>query len=247
MGTPARRLLRPIRVLRGKLREVERNSRRTQRDFFDRIQHLTFVAGAVVAPLVVAWLEGGVGRTEKRSIAAIVAFERPGEPGVQVSRVDEEDLKRPVAGAFTLAQVRLVESHTFHGWPFPTRELVAPTAIDMTLVAGVRDTRRAEIAAAAEADAAIEGLLRREPDRRTHVGGWILSIGAWWLLITLAMALFLAPIRLGWRLFRRGRSVIRQNRIDRCHCPNCGYDARGSILTGRCPECGGDLYERPEY
>ncbi len=247
MASQGHPLLRPFRVLRATLREIDRNSRRTKRDAFDRIQHVSFIVGAVAAPFVVAMLEDGFTRTQRLPLAAMVAFERGGEPGVRVARVEEEDLKRPVAGAFTLAQVLVVEERTLHGWPFPTLELVAPTTLEITLSPGVREPRRAEIAAAANALADDDGLTRRETDRRTHVGGWIFSIGAWWIFINLTVAIGLAPIRFGWRLFRRGRSVIRQSRIDRCHCPNCGYDARGSILMGRCPECGSDLYERPEY
>ena len=247
MATRSHPLLRPWRTLRGALREINRNSRRMHRDFFDRIQHVTFIAGAVAAPLVVAALEDKTARTDGAALAAMVAFERAGEPGVRVARVEEDDLKRPVAGASTLAQIRLMEDRTLYGWPFPTRGVVAPTTLEITLSPGVRESRRAEVAATAEKLAAADGLVRREAERRTHVGGWIFSIGAWWVFINLGIAIALAPVRLGWRLFRRGRSVIRQGRIDRCHCPNCGYDARGSILTGRCPECGSDLYERPEY
>ena len=57
----------------------------------------------------------------------------------------------------------------------------------------------------------------------------------------------LAPMRLGWFLYRRTRTAVRQGRIDRCHCPSCGYNAKHSILRGRCPECGSELYERPEF
>lgn len=247
MALRSHQLLRPWRALRGKLREVDRNSRRTQRDFFDRIQHVSFIAGAVAAPIIVATLEEGVVRTTSDPLAAIVAFERAGEATVRTARVDEEELKRPIAGAFGLAQARVVEPRTLRGWPFPTREAVGPTSLEITFAPSVRASRKAEIISAVDALAAADGLMRRESVERAVIAGWIFSIGSWWVFINLGVALVLAPIRFAWRVFRRGRSMIRQGRIDRCHCPNCGYDARGSILTGRCPECGSDLYERPEY
>ena len=43
----------PIRALRSKLREIDRNSRRKQRDVFDRLQSVAFVVAAVLAPLIV--------------------------------------------------------------------------------------------------------------------------------------------------------------------------------------------------
>ena len=40
--------------------------------------------------------------------------------------------------------------------------------------------------------------------------------------------------------FGVSRTLVRQGRIDRCHCPSCGYNAKHSIMRGRCPECGSD-------
>jgi hypothetical protein len=90
------------------------------------------------------------------------------------------------------------------------------------------------------ADAALAGLPRivRADDEVRWRGQVLTSLG---------LAALLAPMRFGWFLYRRGRNAVRQGRIDRCHCPNCGYNAKYSILRGRCPECGSELYERPEY
>ena len=68
----------------------------------------------------------------------------------------------------------------------------------------------------------------------------------WWILLSVATWIVVSPLRLGWYLFRRGRTIVRQRRIDRCLCPTCGYDAKHSVLVGRCPECGSEIYERPE-
>ena len=78
MATRGHPLLRPWRALLGTLREINRNSRRTQRDLFDRIQHVAFIAGAIAAPFIVSALEDGVSRTHAEPLAAMVAFERPG-------------------------------------------------------------------------------------------------------------------------------------------------------------------------
>ena len=82
---------------------------------------------------------------------------------------------------------------------------------------------------------------------RTHIAAWVFSSGAWWIMLSMALAIVLAPIRLAWFLRKETRTAVRQSRIGRCHCPSCGYNAKHSILHGRCPECGRELYERPTY
>jgi predicted Zn-ribbon and HTH transcriptional regulator len=68
----------------------------------------------------------------------------------------------------------------------------------------------------------------------------------WWVIVSIAVSATMSIARLGWYLARRGRTVVRQRRIDRCLCPSCGYDTKQSVLIGRCPECGSEIYERPE-
>ena len=68
--------------------------------------------------------------------------------------------------------------------------------------------------------------LESPAESRTHPVSWIFSIAAWWILLSVATWIVVSPLRLGWYLFRRGRTIVRQRRIDRCLCPTCGYDAK---------------------
>jgi hypothetical protein len=63
-------------------------------------------AAGMVEALANPGSAGTYGAADKTLVQTI---ERAGEPGVRVARVEEDDLKRPVAGASTLAQIRLME------------------------------------------------------------------------------------------------------------------------------------------
>ena len=47
----------PFRPLKAKLREIKRNSRRVERDGFDRAQEIAFVLAAIIAPVAVMKLD----------------------------------------------------------------------------------------------------------------------------------------------------------------------------------------------
>lgn len=237
----------PIRALRSKLREIDRNSRRKQRNIFDRWQSAAFVVAAVLAPLIVLRLETWYVRSSDEVLAAAFAFRNRESEQVLAAKVPVTPVLRPPSGILPLAELRLVSTRSWRGWPLATSDHATETRVDVALLATCPEYLRDEVAAAGEGVFAQAGLVLPTPKTTVHVGGWIFSIGAWWVLLTVAAALVLAPLRFAFRVRKTVRNVVRQGRIDRCHCPNCGYDGRGSITTGRCPECGGDLYERPDW
>jgi predicted RNA-binding Zn-ribbon protein involved in translation (DUF1610 family) len=109
------------------------------------------------------------------------------------------------------------------------------------------DSRRAEAEAVARAIAEERGLYFARGETLIHYGSWIFSSAAWWMILVFAVAAALVPIRIGRRVRKRVRNAIRQGRIARSRCPNCGYDIRRTAIRGFCPECGHAAYERPEY
>lgn len=237
----------PIRALRSKLREIDRNSRRKQRNIFDRWQSAAFVGAALLAPLIVMQLDSRYERSSDEVLAAAVAFRDHDGEEVRAAKVPVAKVLRPPAGILPLAELRLVSTRSWNGWPLATSDRATATRVDVALLANCPEDLRDEVTAAGQGVFAQTGLVLPTPKTAVHVGGWIFSIGAWWVMLAVAAALVLAPLRIAFRVRKTVRNVVRQGRIDRCHCPNCGYDARGSILTGRCPECGGELYERPDW
>lgn len=237
----------PLRALKAKLREIERNSRRVKRDRFDRAQGIAFVVSAFMAPLIVVKLDSWHVRSTVETVAAGFALPGAERGAVIAAEVPVEAKLRPPAGVLPLAELRLVETRTRHGWPLATRHVRSPTRVEAVLLAHAPETQRAEATVAGETLFASKGKFPSPGEAETHVGGWIFSIGAWWMLLNLAVAAVLVPLRFAWKVRKSVRNAVRQGRIDRCHCPNCGYDARGSILMGRCPECGHELYERPDW
>lgn len=233
------------------LREIRRNSRRVERSRFDRIQGAGFVLFAFVAPLVVWKMQSVWVRDTTEAILAIRVFELPGDQGgrgvVRAAAIEPTDRSAAWSGSIPLADVDLVQRSEWRGWPLATTHTSSATELMVTRMANCPASRDAEVRRAAMQ--VIERAEKSVPaDRRhTHIAAWVFSSGAWWIMLSIALAVVLAPIRLGWWLSRRTRTVVRQSRIDRCHCPNCGYNAKHSILQGRCPECGSELYERPEY
>jgi hypothetical protein len=237
----------PFRPLKAKLREIKRNSRRVERDGFDRAQEIAFVLAAIIAPVAVMKLDTSYTRSTNEVIAAGYAFQNPDSNKLFAIEVPVEAKLRPPIGTLPLAELRLVETHTWHGWPLSTRLVTSAARVEPTLLATCPEELRAEILSAGSALFTSKSKLPSPGTTTTYFGGWIFSIGAWWVLLTVAAALVLMPARAAWRVRKAVRNAVRQGRIDRCHCPNCGYDARGSILLGRCPECGHELYERPDW
>jgi len=181
------------------LREIQRNSRRVERNRFDRVQGAGFVLFAFLAPFLV-WKMQSWHATESSEVLMIV-------------RVYEALDGQGRGGKMVATEIKASERSS--SWK-------AMQVIGRT------------------------GKFVGTDQTRSHVAAWVFSSGAWWIMLSFALAVLLAPMRLGWWLYRRTRTVVRQSRIDRCHCPNCGYNAKHSILRGRCPECGSELYERPD-
>lgn len=233
------------------LREIRRNSRRVERNRFDRVQGAGFVLFAFVAPLLVWRLESAVVRTTSEVLAIARVFEdfdpTGRSEGLRASIIKDDDRTRPWRAVLQLADVELVQRTDWGGWPLATRQFDHATELVYTRNPSWTDARDRDVRRTAERVLSTTGSMVGDDSARSHVAAWIFSSGAWWIMLSAALALVLAPIRLGWWLYRRSRTVIRQSRIDRCHCPNCGYNAKHSILRGRCPECGSELYERPEY
>jgi ssDNA-binding Zn-finger/Zn-ribbon topoisomerase 1 len=233
------------------LREIKRNSRRVERNGFDRVQGAGFALFAVAAPLIVWRMESVRVVVETESIATVRVFAPLGADGskdeMQAAIVDPDQKSARWPAALPLAEVDATQRTTWGGWPFATRQTVDPVEFKVVRMPGCPASR--EDAVRATAQAVLRRFQRELPPaaERTHLASWVFSSGAWWVGLSLALALLLAPLRFGWFVYRRTRTAVRQGRIDRCHCPNCGYNAKHSILRGRCPECGSELYERPEY
>jgi ssDNA-binding Zn-finger/Zn-ribbon topoisomerase 1 len=237
----------PLRILR----DIRRNSRRVERNRFDRIQGAGFVLSAFLAPLVV-WRMESIRVTQSSEILMTIrVFETLDSSGrserVRGIDIDPADRVKPWSGSLPLADVELTRRTEWRGWPLVTRYTEFPTEFAITRMANCPASREGEVAKAARPVVDRAGKWAPDEERHTVIASWVFSSGAWWVMLSFALALALAPIRLTWFIFRRGRTMVRQGRIDRCHCPNCGYNAKHSILRGRCPECGSELYERPEY
>ena len=253
----------PLARIHGVLRDIRYHSRRVERNRFDRVQGAGFVLFAFMAPLVVWRMEDLRVRESRETLQWIRAYDPIDEfgrsEGVRAIEIEEKDTDGAWPRSTPLATAEVIERTTWRGWPLVTKDTVhAPKTVLSTLPA-CTGVRRAEVERAVQrlvdksaprhgdraADA--QGQDARADRTRTHIASWIFSSGAWWVLLSLGLAVALAPLRLGWFLYRRGRNAVRQGRIDRCHCPNCGYNAKYSILRGRCPECGSELYERPDW
>jgi len=241
----------PIRTIRRKLKEIDRNSRRVKRTWADRIVGGAFVASLLFAPLVVLKMESWVVKRSTDTLAQVAVFKGLEGDEIVAKRYGDAKAKTPAYPPSTipLAEVRQLQDRAWFGWPLATRDEILAPRYEVKLLPACPPSREPEVRAAVEREL--------ETDRRAvrpaasgetiHFGGWIFSIGAWWVLITAVVWLVLLPVRVGREVHRITRNAVRQGRVDRCHCPNCGYDGRGSITTGRCPECGGDLYERPDW
>ncbi|MFM2165506.1 MAG: hypothetical protein RL325_1943 [Planctomycetota bacterium] len=236
----------PLRILR----EIRRNSRRVEQNRFDRVQGAGFVAFALLAPAIVWRLESARVVDETETIATVRVFAPLGSDGatseLQAAIVEPDQRSARWPAALPLAEVDVTQRTTWCGWPFATRQVVHPVVFGVTRMPICPASR--EDAVRQTARIVLERANTELPPaaERTHLAAWVFSSGAWWVGLSLALAALLAPLRVGWFIYRRTRTAVRQGRIDRCHCPNCGYNAKHSILRGRCPECGSELYERPD-
>ena len=233
------------------LREIRRNSRRVTRNRFDRVQGAGFVLFAFTAPFIVWRMESLRVRGTSETLMFVRVYETPGENGargrMQATRIREDERTASWHGVLPLAEVELVQRSEWRGWPLVTSHTEVASEMEVTRLATCPASREPAVRNAADAVCRGAGMRVDADTVRSHAAAWVFSSGAWWVMQSLALAAVLAPLRLGWFLFRRTRTAVRQGRIDRCHCPNCGYNAKHSILRGRCPECGSELYERPEF
>lgn len=236
----------PARIRRT-LREIRRSSRRVERNAFDRIQGMGFVVAAFAAPFLVAAMQSLSVRETREILLVVRVFVPAGSDSLSAHPIEDEMRGGAAPGTVPMADVELVERIEWRGWPLVTAHRAFPTERVAHLTASCPERRRDEVVRAAEPAIARSGLARDVEVDHRHLAAKVFSFTIWWILGSLAIAAALVPFRIAARIWRRGRTVVRQGRIDRCRCPNCGYDARESILRGRCPECGSELYERPEY
>ncbi|MEY3142594.1 MAG: hypothetical protein RLY21_1087 [Planctomycetota bacterium] len=241
----------PIRSLRRTLREIDRNSRQVKRGWADRALGAAFVAGLFLSPLIVFKMESWVVKRSTDTLALVAVFKSLEGEDMGGIRIRDPKAKGPMYPGSTvpLAEAKQLQDRARHGWPLVTKDVTMPPRFELKLLPACPESRQDAVIAAAQAalDADAQATRPGVVGERVHVGGWIFSVGAWWLLLTFAGWVLLLPVRVGREMHRVARNAVRQGRIDRCHCPNCGYNARESIQTGRCPECGCDLYERPDW
>ncbi|MFM7261316.1 MAG: hypothetical protein ACKO3W_12000 [bacterium] len=236
----------PIRSIQRRLLEIDRHSRRVERNVFDRMQGAAFVLSLVAAPFVVSGMESWRVTDERETACFVRVYTEGVDRTLRTREVEPDERAKAWPGVTPLAEIDLIHRISRCGWPFSTRSIAWPFEAEVKVLGAGRDELRSEYMARAEALAISLGKLRATRDETVHLAAWAFSIGVWWMLLSLASAIVITPTRIAWYVFRRGRTVMRQRRIDRSHCPNCGYNARESLLRGRCPECGSDLYERPD-
>lgn len=236
----------PLRAIRRRLKEIDRNSRRVERNVFDRLQGAAFVLSLVAAPFVVSAMESWQVSDERETACFVRVYTEGVDPTLRAREVEPDERTKPWPGVTPLAEVDFIHRVSRCGWPFATRSIERPFEVEVKLLGAAQENLRAEYITRAETLAISLGKLRTVTEETVHPTAWAFSIGVWWILLSLASAIVIAPARVAWYVLRRGRAVVRQRRIDRSHCPNCGYNARESLLQGRCPECGSALYERPD-
>jgi hypothetical protein len=233
------------------LREIRRNSRRVERNRFDRAQSAGFVLFAFIAPLVVWKMESLRVREITSTLMVLRAFEMLDDAGraigVRATEIDPKDRGAPWPQSLPLADIDFVQRTVWRGWPLVTSHTEFAAESKVTRLPACPAARVPEVLRAARIVIDRKGVAVDADTTRTHIAAWVFSSGAWWIMLSMALAIVLAPIRLAWFLRKETRTAVRQSRIGRCHCPSCGYNAKHSILHGRCPECGSELYERPTY
>jgi hypothetical protein len=245
-------ILAPFRFVERKLRDIRHHSREVEWDGFDLALARGFALFSILAAFAVALSERSIVRREREVIAYARVFRTLEDEAIRAAPIDAEARGNPWPTARVLADCELARTRVSRGWPLTSRVELGPVKIEVeptpsspaTLVDRVREAATPVLTKSAR-DAGAPGP-GTPAEKHLHVTAWIFSYGAWWAMLTSALWLVLLPLRIGTRLVRGTRNRIRQGRIDRCHCPSCGYDAKHSILRGRCPECGSELYERPE-
>lgn len=235
-----------MRRVLGFFREIDRHSRAVRRDGFDRARSAAFVLAFLASPFVVSRMQDIAVSREREDLMLMRVFRMEDGGEVKAQRIESDDRGTPWRVFMPVAEATLVGRSEWRGWPLTTRHVVEPTEIELSMLAGAPARDRTAALRAAERLAGTSGLVVPSRAERTHVAAWVFSAGIWWMLLALAAVLVIEPLRWTVTVVRRTRTAVRQSRIDRCHCPNCGYDAKHSILMGRCPECGSELYERPE-
>ncbi len=235
--------------VRRKLREIRHHSRRVERNAFDRAQSIGFVVSAFVAPAMVYAMNEWYVRDRVDVLLLVrvtISIQGNTLDAVVISQ-DPNVRAAPMPYANPIADVTLVERSAKRGWPFITTQTLFASQLDTKLLPSARESQRAAIEATAQRAISVAKVGRTTTEHSTQVAAWIFASAAWWLLLTCAIALALMPLRFARFMYRATRTRVRQGRIDRSHCPNCGYNSRESRVRGICPECGSRLYERPEY
>lgn len=235
-----------LRTIQRKLREIDRHSRRVERNAFDRVQSAAFVLALFVSPFVVLMMERVRVVDEATPLLAVRIYTEGADVELRARVMEGDERAKPWPGVTPYVDVDYVQRTSWFGWPFATRDVVWPTETKLTLFGSAREELREKYSALAAPLAARANVVHTTRTESTHFVAWTFSIGVWWCLLAIASAVVISPLRLGWYVYRRSRAIVRQRRIDRSHCPNCGYNARESLLRGRCPECGAELYERPD-
>ncbi len=238
---------RSIRSMRKRLREIDRSSRRVERNVFDRAQGAAFVLALVIAPFATLRMETLRVHDDREPLLLVRVFREDDGSPLRAQAVDFAERGMPWASLIPLAEVEFTRRTTWCGWPFATSETDWPLEEPTRILGAGRERDLEAYRAVARETFAKSRLTVDAAGTRTHMVSWIFSIGIWWILLVFASFLIITPLEFAWRIARRTRTHVRQSRIDRCHCPNCGYNARESILRGICPECGSELYERPDY
>lgn len=236
-----------FRRLQRKLREVRHHSRRVERNVFDRAQSIGFVIAAFAAPVAAYTMNEWHRRDRAETVLIVRVYVTVDSDVMRATVVDERGSKTSAPLMIALADVRLMSESEWRGWPLVTSHSVLPTRMDTQLLGAARESQRTAIIALAQRECERSGLTRTTSTHENHIASWVFVFGTWWLLISFTFACALMPLRFANMVYRRARTSVRQGRVNRLHCPNCGYDARESVFRGVCPECGSELYERPDY
>lgn len=237
-----------LRRIRRSLRDIRRYSKPKSPDVLDRVQEWAFIAAFLIAPVVAWGFERGAATITVEKQLLVRVYLKPDATKLEGSPADPRDTAgRGWTGVTPMAEIGVQRTTHWFGWPLAMREERAASELVTTLLPSCPESRRTEAEAVARKIAEDRSVYFARSETRLHYGSWIFSSAAWWMIIVFAVALALVPIRIGRIARKRVRNAIRQGRIARSRCPNCGYDVRRTVIRGFCPECGSEIYERPEY